>query len=524
MEARPETWPQIVDELLPNTLFKLAAQYPDLTYSEFPCSNNVADGYNKFTFKEVANAVHEVAWWIEQNVGKPAVDDGSETLVYMGPNDLRANGSVMLVPFESSPVVSEVMAKRPMRRFNFPSVDHFIASTPAPYTWTKSFEANKLEPLVCLHTSGTTGFPKPIIWTHDWANSILQATYLPTPAGYERTEISIQGPRKRGMILFPAMHASGIISGIFFQLAYGSVMLYAPSRPTPIEAVDAAMEALDLLGDGEKVDFLALPPPHAQYLGTNTSVLEKACRKVQNILWAGGTISDAAGKELSARLQTLTPMASTELGVWPCVHRKTRENVQTVEDEFQYVSFHPSLNMRFEPTSEDERGALYEAILVKNKGEGAWVQPLFKIFTEVEEKSLGDLFTRHAHDAAKWKYAGRSDDMLVFLDTMKFHPGFAERQILTHPGVAEALIVGTRRPKASLLVRLHEGTQMEEVAQLVEHVTKDYPFYARIERSMILRVTEPFPKTAKGSIQKKATVDLYEKQLDILYEKDRIVT
>ena len=100
MANRPESWPQAVDELLPNTLFKLAAQYPDLTYSEYPRTSNAADGYRKITFKEVANAVHAMAWWIDQNVGKPPKDDGSETLVYMGPNDLRYGilvlGSVMV--------------------------------------------------------------------------------------------------------------------------------------------------------------------------------------------------------------------------------------------------------------------------------------------------------------------------------------------------------------------------------------------------------------------------------------------
>ena len=146
------------------------------------------------------------------------------------------------------------------------------------------------------------------------------------------------------------------------------------------------------------------------------------------------------------------------------------------------------------------------------------MQPVFKIFTDVQEKSLGDLFTRHPHDPKKWKHAGRSDDLLVFLDAMKFHPGFAERQITAHPGVAEAVIAGTRRPKASLIVRLNDGADIDDVKRLVEDVTKDYPFYARIDRGMILTVSEPFPKTAKGSIQKKATLDAYEKQLDALYE------
>lgn len=99
MASRPEQWPLATSELLPNTLFKLASGYPDLIYSEYPRTNDIADGYRKITYKEVANAVHAVAWWIEQNVGKPAKDNGSETMVYMGPNDLRyailVLGSVM---------------------------------------------------------------------------------------------------------------------------------------------------------------------------------------------------------------------------------------------------------------------------------------------------------------------------------------------------------------------------------------------------------------------------------------------
>lgn len=428
------------------------------------------------------------------------------------------DGSVMLVPSETSPVVSEILAKRPMRRFDFPSVDHLIASTPAPYKWTKTFESHKLEPLVCLHTSGTTGFPKPIIWTHDWANSVVQGDGLPGPAGYERPETIFQVPRARTMHLFPPMHASGIITALFFQLGCGSVIVHAPSRMMPNEAVDVAVNALEALGDDEKVDVFGLPPPHAEYLAANKPLLERVGKVVKTVLWAGGSISEAAGKALSASVQTITPLASTEMGLWPSVRSLAHESTKVIEDEFQYNSFHPSLNLRFDEASKDDRGTLYEAVIVRNQGEGAWVQPVFKIFTDVQEKSLGDLFTQHPHDPKKWKHAGRSYDLLVFLDTMKFHPGFAERQITAHPGVAEAVIAGTRRPKASLVVRLNDAADVDEVKRLVEDVTKDYPFYARINRGMILTVSEPFPKTAKGSIQKKATLDAYEKQLDALYE------
>jgi acyl-CoA synthetase (AMP-forming)/AMP-acid ligase II len=90
MAVRPSPWPQVKGELLPHVLFKLAAEFPDMTYAMFPInSSNISLGYRNITFSKVANAVNAVAWWIKSNIGNPEKADGSETLVYMGPTDIR---------------------------------------------------------------------------------------------------------------------------------------------------------------------------------------------------------------------------------------------------------------------------------------------------------------------------------------------------------------------------------------------------------------------------------------------------
>jgi hypothetical protein len=90
MSLRPDTWPSAIGELLPNTLFKIADQYPNVTYAEYiTSSTDIAKTHRKVTYREFANAVHATAWWIEENVGKPKVRDGSEAVVYFGPNDFR---------------------------------------------------------------------------------------------------------------------------------------------------------------------------------------------------------------------------------------------------------------------------------------------------------------------------------------------------------------------------------------------------------------------------------------------------
>jgi acyl-CoA synthetase (AMP-forming)/AMP-acid ligase II len=90
MSTRPKSWPTATGELLPTTLFKIANLYPDIVWVEyFSDSQDIAKGHRKVTYREFANAVHALAWWIEENVGKPTVGDGRETMVYIGPNDLR---------------------------------------------------------------------------------------------------------------------------------------------------------------------------------------------------------------------------------------------------------------------------------------------------------------------------------------------------------------------------------------------------------------------------------------------------
>jgi len=114
--ARLAPWPVFHSTPLPNILFLLASQYPDMTYAEWPRNPyDVSEGYRKFTYSDLANAVNACAWWIEENVGKleDGKKNGKETLVYFGPNDIRyavlffgsiiAGYKVNRLPFQRSP-------------------------------------------------------------------------------------------------------------------------------------------------------------------------------------------------------------------------------------------------------------------------------------------------------------------------------------------------------------------------------------------------------------------------------------
>jgi hypothetical protein len=204
------------------------------------------------------------------------------------------------------------------------------------------------------------------------------------------------------------------------------------------------------------------------------------------------------------------------MGLWPAVERDN-EVGDDAGGMWHYIHFHPAVNIRLDPVSDSLDGEICEATMVRNQGE--YVQPLFKIYTDDKERSVGDLFIRHPKNPALWRHCGRSDDLLNFITTEKFHPAAAELRLTSHPCIEEVVMVGTRRPKGALIVRLSTGKTVQDIWNVVEEVNEMSPVYARVSKDMILVVDEPFLSTAKGTIQKKAMVEKYERELDRLYEK-----
>jgi acyl-coenzyme A synthetase/AMP-(fatty) acid ligase len=429
----------------------------------------------------------------------------------------QVDGNIMLSPSKPFPIIGQVLEKRPMRTFQFPSLDELYRTETKPYPFKKTYAQHKREPFVCLHTSGTTGFPKPILWTHEFPNANIQGFYLPpTEDGIELANV-LQGLQNRLMFPFPAFHTSGIFAQCFIGLATGATLLLPPPADSPEAVVDAVADTLDFLGDGDDaITTLGIPPPHMEYLSKNPKLLERISRRVKRIGFGGGDISAEAGNAIAKKMQVFNEYGSTEMGLWPSLNKLYQASDDSGE-MWHYTKFHPSVNIRLQTVSTSPEGDVCEAIMVRNEGE--YIQPLFTIHPNEKERSIGDLFVRHPQHPELWKHYGRSDDMLNFITTETFHPAPAERRISSHPNVQEVVMVGTMRPKGALIVRLAKSKNVDDIWNIVKEVNKTSPVYARVSKDMILVVDEPFLLTAKGTIQKKATVDRYKRELDELYTK-----
>ncbi len=116
------------------------------------------------------------------------------------------NCKTMLVDEERPPVIDSILEEYKMQLLQVPKLDELLGSTHRDYPFDKSFEDARSEPLVVLHTSGTTGLPKPIIWTHDWASSFGEQRLLTPPPGFELSDSLLLGTRI--LSLMPPFHVS----------------------------------------------------------------------------------------------------------------------------------------------------------------------------------------------------------------------------------------------------------------------------------------------------------------------------
>lgn len=110
----------------------------------------------------------------------------------------------MLTPEIRPPVVDSILDCYSMRLLQIPTLDDLLEQTHPHFPFKKTFKKARNEPLVVLHTSGTTGLPKPIIWTHDWAASFAEQRTLVDPPGFELSDRQLLG--NRILSLMPPFH------------------------------------------------------------------------------------------------------------------------------------------------------------------------------------------------------------------------------------------------------------------------------------------------------------------------------
>lgn len=529
---------QVVDDI--------AHTDPERECFAIPRSSDPKDGWKTVTFKQYANAINHVARQIIANCGPPKAGT-FPTIAYIGPNDARyvimilaavkagyqalfisprnsiegqlslfdkTECRVLAFAKSSRVVVESWLRECEMHAFEVGELDSWFPEREVePFPYSKTFEEAEWDPLCVLHTSGSTGIPKPIVARHGMMAISDQYVVRPDWEGRKFFMKGLGDGSNRILIPMPLFHAAGLYSFLTFVLFYETpVALGLANRPLSAESVAECLENAD-------VHSAMLPPAILEDMSQSDAYTE-ALAKLDAVFFGGGNLPSEAGDRLVEKGVYLgNAIASTECMPFPI-----------------YMQPDPHLWQYFIINS-DEFGAdwrkldgeddVYRLVVVR-KDKHPGLQGIFYTFPDAKEYDTKDLYKPHPTLPDHWIYYGRSDNIIVFSNGEKLNPVTIEDIVSDHPELKGALVVGAGHFQSGLLVEpiIHPKTE-DEAKQLIDRVwplvvtaNKETVAHGQIGREFI-RISspqKPFLRAGKGTIQRAGTVKLYKDEIDELYE------
>ena len=95
-----------------------------------------------------------------------------------------SNCNIWVLPKQAPKFLSQLLVQRPMKVLNMPEVDELLLpGAVQAYPYNKTFDEASEEPFCVLHTSGSTGHPKPIFWKHSMLATLDATRLLPENSG-----------------------------------------------------------------------------------------------------------------------------------------------------------------------------------------------------------------------------------------------------------------------------------------------------------------------------------------------------
>ncbi|KAI7283461.1 male sterility protein [Hortaea werneckii] len=357
-----------------------------------------------------------------------------------------------------------------------------------------------------IHSSGTTGLPKPIIHTHR-SMMLIARMYRLFPEFY----IS------NWYLAFPLFHIAGIsiaLSGLPNGLALSFPPLNWPPAPGSILSAWRELDAIDM-----PADCLHCAPAVIEDLYEyikDTSAKDFSPLTQLKVLQPGGAslASSLLEKLVELGCNVKTTYGSTEIGPPWRTMPHTRDNahcyrVKNLFPENKFLEMQPIGNGMFEPV-------VYKGFPLAAE--------LWPSESPPNPYRTNDLFVEVPPGSGLFTLQGRKDDLLVHSNGEKTNALPLQMALDGYPQIQKAAVFGTGKPCTAAIIQPSiTATELlssdEDVLAAVEACNQSLPSRSRIHRSMvhILRDGLVLSVTPKGSVRRKEVESLYKKELEGLY-------
>ncbi|KAK1984707.1 male sterility protein [Colletotrichum cereale] len=369
--------------------------------------------------------------------------------------------------------------------FDFPIEVH--ADTRLDYGRDLSVEANNL--IYIIHSSGSTGLPKPIYQTqksaiHNYSSSM----------------------NMKAFITLPLYHNHGICN-LYRAIYCGKpIHLYNADLPLTREHLSSIMR---------KHSFdIFYGVPYALKLLAETDDGMGLLRQLKIVMYGGSACPDDLGDALvNNGVNLVGHYGATEVGQLMTSFRSPDDKA------WNYVREHDKLApyLRWIPRGPN----LFECCVLPG-----WPA---KVATNQDDGSYRtkDLFEPHPAIPGAWKYIARLDDTIALVNGEKFNPVHMEGTIRSSRNVTECVVFGVGRPSlgalvvpAASLAGKTDDEVLDAVWPVVESAGRSVEAYARISKNMIKLLPHDcaYPRTDKGSVIRQAFYKTYARDIDEVYD------
>ncbi|KAJ5642941.1 transferase family protein [Penicillium longicatenatum] len=526
--------------LIPQIMDSLAANEPEKPVFSLSTLVNGSLKLKDVSARLFARAVNKTACWLRDQVEIP---NGTQPVAYIGPHDLRhilltyaciktgyaalflspknnADGALAVLErtgcniwvnaVDASPptLVKEVLQRRSMTCLQLPLLDELLdADFTEDIPYTKTFEEAKNDPFCILHTSGSTGPPKPIPWSHGLIGTMDAVRLLP-PIGENADLVPWTSDWHEGDKIyssFPMSHGAGIIMDILMPALFNLHCVLGPVGVLP------NLNLVERLALDAKIDIWSMVPSLVDELGETPEILAKL-EPSKFICASGGPVSPISASKVNEVVRVLNLTGTTE-GLFI-------GNLKTSREDWFWFCFHPYSGFEFKELEADT----YEHWVHRNEH---WplFQGIFHTFPDKDSINFKDLYIKHPTKPNLWAFKGRSDDLVVLSNGYKISPLETEAFITMHPAINGCLIFGTGKPQAGLLVELKDPSNkppelIDSIWQTIQKANSMSQHKNQLLRDFVTFTVpeKPFFRTDKGTVKRAATLALYADYIERFYD------
>ncbi|KAJ7683142.1 putative aminoadipate reductase [Mycena rosella] len=391
-------------------------------------------------------------------------------------------------------------------------------------------------PAMYLHSSGSTGLPKCIPESH--------RTIIHYGAFEAVSELRDLSPRHAAGALPPFHGLAFMCQLVYPLLGGGTACIYAPVStateyvvpivPTPENALENARKT-------NATGILAVPSMILQWQNPDSVAYLKT---LNIIIYSGGPLASRVGDSLFSQGVKITPMYGATECTYSAIFILTMRQAEIDAGEWVWMRFSSRVNVRWIPQGDGTFECqflvmsrlsfrLTSLIMWLNLDRTGNAPGCSGESSRYKGYSTKDLFERHPTKPDLFRMWRGPPGRRAHYGERREDGAWADgRRHDGEPAIMGAVMFGRERDQVGVLIEPNAQYKPDPedeqglakfrnlIWPVIEEANEDAPAFARIYKEMIL-VTgrgKPMLRAPKGTVNKKATIALYEQEIEALYD------